>query len=510
MQKFALDHIKSFTHSNEIEIKPITVFVGKNSCGKSSLLRFPIVLAQTFKEDALTPLLLFGKFIDYGNYDDVVYRHKEQSIGFKLAFGPEAADYIRRRYRFQRNYTNTYFKAANKTKTIEIQVYIHKPGKKLLVQEIRLTVNGEELCSLCQEKNAFIFKFHQLYASETWKTHEIKITLSNIKFNKFIPKLDEYELLKQYLSDNKILKEGIADISEHGFMQDLLEYIEMNVCEEEQIKAKAVLHTTYIINGYFSGIQVCLENEADSISYIGPFRESPKRTYRDSESSVKDVGVYGENVSMILRQAAQSDRKLLQNVSTWLQKTMGYSLDIKDVGNGLYSLIICGNEESDNIIDVGFGISQVLPIVTQLFHTDTYEQRLYSSYRKYKKTVVFEQPEIHLHPAAQAQLADLFVNCVSSKSDVKRILIETHSEHLIRKLQVLAADPDVPISNDQIAIYYVDKDHNGDSYVTKMELNKNGQFEKTWPNGFFDKSYELTKMLLHANSKNRQQENQND
>ena len=72
MQKFALDHIKSFTHSNEIEIKPITVFVGKNSCGKSSLLRFPIVLAQTFKEDALTPLLLFGKFIDYGNYDVVV------------------------------------------------------------------------------------------------------------------------------------------------------------------------------------------------------------------------------------------------------------------------------------------------------------------------------------------------------------------------------------------------------------------------------------------------------
>ena len=290
---------------------------------------------------------------------------------------------------------------------------------------------------------------------------------SNIKFNKFIPKLDECELLKQYLSDNKILKEGIADISEHGFMQDLLEYIETNVCEEEQIKAKAVLHTTYIINGYFSGIQVCLENEADSISYIGPFRESPKRTYRDSESSVKDVGVYGENVSMILRQAAQSDHKLLENVSTWLQKTMGYSLDIKDVGNGLYSLIICGNEESDNIIDVGFGISQVLPIVTQLFHTDTYEQRLYSPYRKYKKTVVFEQPEIHLHPAAQAQMADLFVNCVSNKSDVKRILIETHSEHLIRKLQVLAADPDVPISNDQIAIYYVDKDHNGDSYVTK-------------------------------------------
>ncbi len=89
-------------------------------------------------------------------------------------------------------------------------------------------------------------------------------------------------------------------------------------------------------------------------------------------------------------------------------------------------------------------------------------------------------------------------------------MIETHSEHLIRKLKELVADPDVDISNDQVAIYYADKDEYGDSYVEKMDLDENGQFEKSWPKGFFDRSYELTKMLMQANSKVSHQEKKDD
>ena len=285
-------------------------------------------------------------------------------------------------------------------------------------------------------------------------------------------------------------------------MFDMMEYVENNVSTDKKNIARSLLQTVSIIALYFRGIQDYLRNEAEKTAYIGPFRENPKRTYRDSESNFNDVGVNGENTSMILRQAAQEDRKLLNNVSDWLYKTMGYSLSIKDVGNGLYSLFVCGNKETDNIIDVGYGISQVLPIVTQLYNENDYRRSPYTANTTKRRTVIFEQPEIHLHPAAQAQLADLFVECINDKKGaVNRILIETHSEHLIRKLQVLVADPDVKISDDQVAIYYVDKDEKGDSYVEKMKLCENGQFEKTWPTGFFDKSYELTKMLMKANSK---------
>ena len=76
------------------------------------------------------------------------------------------------------------------------------------------------------------------------------------------------------------------------------------------------------------------------------------------------------------------------------------------------------------------------------------------------------------------------------------ILIETHSEHLIRRLQSLVANPDNKFTKDDVAIYYVDMDKQGDSTVTKMEMNDSGQFLQKWPSGFFDKGYELSKELL--------------
>lgn len=506
MQKFALNHIKSFEQSKEVEIKPITVFVGKNSCGKSSLLRFPVVLAQTFREDALTPLLLFGNLIDYGNYDDVAYRHGTKPIGFRMTFGPELARLIRR---YHRRYAyNMDIKESFLIKNVEIEIDIDKPEKKLQVREIELYIEGKKLCTVNREKNGYAFTVHQIFSQETWENSETKITAVDMDFYKCIPLVHEEKLLERYLEEKGIYNENAESISEQkSFIFDMYEYIERMTRKEAQQDAKNFFRTVSIIASYFRGIREHLRNEAERVAYIGPFRENPKRTYRDSESNFNDVGVNGENTSMILRQAAQGDRKLLENVSEWLQKSMGYSLDITDVGSSLYSLVVCGNKETDNIMDVGYGISQVLPIVTQLYNKNAYSKNLSRVNASERKTLILEQPEIHLHPAAQAQLADLFVDCISEKRGVAdRILIETHSEHLIRKLQVLVADPDVRISADQVAIYYVDKDEKGDSYVEKMELGENGQFEKTWPAGFFDKSYELTKMLIEANNKVPHQE----
>ena len=105
-----------------------------------------------------------------------------------------------------------------------------------------------------------------------------------------------------------------------------------------------------------------------------------------------------------------------------------------------------------------------------------------------------------MHPAAQAELAHLLVNATNLNRS-RRIIVETHSEHLIRKLQVLIADPSVPIDNDQVAIFYVEKNKLGESFIEKMEIAENGQFKKRWPSGFFDKGFELSRELMVANSK---------
>ena len=180
---------------------------------------------------------------------------------------------------------------------------------------------------------------------------------------------------------------------------------------------------------------------------------------------------------------------------------MGYRLTIKDMGSSLFQIILVNDKGIEsNILDVGFGISQVLPIVTQVIKMAFVNNRRIMGKLIKGESIYMEQPELHLHPAAQADLADIFVNCILNKKNTC-LVIETHSEHLIRKLQVLVADKENDFSADMLKIYYVDKDENGAASVQEMKIMDNGKFEQKWPTGFFDKAHELSMELLKNSAK---------
>lgn len=147
VKSFKLENIKSFKNSGEIDLKPITIFVGKNSCGKSSLLRFPVLLAQTFKEDVIAPLLLFGNMIDYGNYDDIVNQHKEKPIAFEMEYGViELNRYI---YKSVMGVTRTAIKEVMQNyKKISLRTQIGKSNKRMVVQETELLLDEYSLCHI--------------------------------------------------------------------------------------------------------------------------------------------------------------------------------------------------------------------------------------------------------------------------------------------------------------------------------------------------------------------------
>lgn len=111
-------------------------------------------------------------------------------------------------------------------------------------------------------------------------------------------------------------------------------------------------------------------------------------------------------------------------------------------------------------------------------------------------TLFIEQPELHLHPKLQSQLAELFADTINKAKIEDSIFIETHSEHLIRKIQVLIANRE--IDRNKIGVYYFDNT-DGSIKVKKMEIEDNGFFKEPWPNGFFDDSYNLSKELLFPN-----------
>ncbi|MFN7266533.1 MAG: AAA family ATPase, partial [Bacteroidota bacterium] len=144
------------------------------------------------------------------------------------------------------------------------------------------------------------------------------------------------------------------------------------------------------------------------------------------------------------------------------------------------------------ITDVGFGISQVLPVLVQCFYVPA------------NSTILFEQPEIHLHPSVQAYLADVFIEAIHAHEDSKprhtQLIIESHSEHLIRRLQRKIAEEELKLED--VAIYFVDQ-KKGVSTIEALEIDEFGNI-LNWPDNFFgDDLEDLTAMALKGIERKR-------
>lgn len=503
MKSFRIKGIKAFQDSTNIEIKPITIFVGENSSGKSSLLRFIPVLAQTFQEDVITPLLFFGKMIDYGNYESVSYNSEGKSLEFEFVID----NFFNKSNLFRMMPLGLNLERKDLIRDIMkedliLNIKLLKFNKKINIEKFSVSKNsGDSIFSI-----SFIEKNKYKVDSQIFKGIE---TIKNvpIDFNKFIPRI-KYRFLDEIFE--KLILEKYEGIDIEKILN--FSYKKRRIRDEEGIesiltdKEKQAVEEVEKFEFQFEIIDRLLEyierychDYSSDITYIGPFRKDPERVYRESESIYKNVGVKGENTGFVLKQSYNEQNELLGKVSNWLSKSLDISLGIKEVyKNNLFEIVIKGNQSYEaNIIDVGYGISQVLPIISQIYKEKDQEEERYYRFkiRNGLKTFLVEQPELHLHPKAQAQLADLFVEkAIEDKNN--RIILETHSEHLIRKLQVLVADPKVEINKDDIAIYYVYRDKGEGAKVQQMFLNNKGQFSEEWPSGFFDKSSQLTDELL--------------
>lgn len=501
MKGFRLKGIKSFIDSEDIEIKPITIFVGENSSGKSSLLRFSSVLAQTFKEEVITPLLLFGKMIDYGNYDEVKNsKIKDENISFEINLGQLERREIKMASRIR-------YSAPEETQeylTKELRVGIELScERKIELKELNMYLDKEEILKITK----IIGNKYRIVSSVDIKGMNIIKSECELHLYKFLPWrldiLEEVEMLKLYEKYYEILKE------EHKTEESFVNYIyESRYIDSKNGYIYPELQNEYLrLERHLSILKILVEicrqkmiNYSEDLSYIGPFRSKPERNYREYESTYNTVGVNGENTYQILKQNYDNEDK---EVSKWLKEILGVELIIDEIeGSNLYKIMIKDELGTKaNLIDTGYGISQILPILTELLSKEQNSfirkrsimtSNLYR--RREGKTLIIEQPEIHLHPAAQSKLADLFLGFIKKGHN---LILETHSEHLIKKFQILVAEDNGFSSND-IAIYYVHKDRGEGAKIERLLLDENGRFLQEWPTGFFDQGYKLASELLRT------------
>lgn len=216
-----------------------------------------------------------------------------------------------------------------------------------------------------------------------------------------------------------------------------------------------------------------VRRQLDHIHYLGPWRQRSLREYALSESAAKVPGIDGQGFAELLIHAALSpvtqEHNLLAGVEHWLQRLqLAQGLDIKSSdGSRSCQLRLQRDGRLINLADAGIGVAYILPLLVMAHAAAA------------GSTVIVEEPEIHLHPLAQAVLADLFVEI--NKQRQVQFIVETHSEHLFRRLQTLVARQQ--LTTPELAIYHVEQQQ-GTAQLKELQLDEFGRVHN-WPSTLF-------------------------
>jgi predicted ATPase len=257
--------------------------------------------------------------------------------------------------------------------------------------------------------------------------------------------------------------------------------------------------------GFLSELVLSLEEMFQNIYYLGPLREYPHRTYVWAGERPRDVGQRGELAVPALLAADKQGKKigrgrgrpkqtLSERVAEWLRDLgLIHSFDVRPIAPNRKEYEVRVRQSPDaaevSITDVGFGVSQILPVLTLCYYAPKHS------------TLILEQPEIHLHPSVQAGLADVFIDAIRTRNI--QIILESHSEHLLRRLQRRIAEE--ALSPDQAALYFVSM-AGSSSRLEPLTLDPYGNITN-WPENFFgDEMGDLIAMTEAAMARQRKGE----
>ena len=227
-------------------------------------------------------------------------------------------------------------------------------------------------------------------------------------------------------------------------------------------------------------------------SYIAPARAEALRFYRTQGLQVNDIDAYGRNLAEFISSLTPS---ALQDYNKYTDKLLKIKVK-KENSPGHQSIVLESGNGKFNISDVGFGYSQMLPIVTKLWYYSYRPNRknAYIHTRDLGSVILMEQPELHLHPAYQAKLADAFIDYVNmgdrdedeifDDSDKKFLIFETHSEAIINRIGRRIREG--KLAADAVNVVIFEKTINNlNTTVRQTQFNDKGQL-KDWPIGFFE------------------------
>lgn len=434
LKRLKFENFKSWSEA-DLTCGKITGIFGTNSSGKTSLLQFILLMKQTKDAtDRATALEFNGDLVELGTFSDVVHAHDgSRSIGWTMEFDLDKPLSL---------------SAAISAETSEI-------------------ARGEGLSISAAVQGG---------SRSAPKTTSLGYTLDQATF-----------ALRQKNGPSSLF-ELTVDGAKGGFEPKRNQGRAWQLPSASRSYAFPDQARTYYQNSAFlSDLEKSYETELDRIFYLGPLREFPKRDYLWARSKPTDVGKQGERwIDAILAATVADVRLNLKKggrkipfqaiIAHWL-KHLGLieSFKVQEIGvnsNRWQALVRTKKYATEVLLtDVGFGISQVLPVITLL------------QYVPAGSTVLLEQPEIHLHPLAQAALADVLIQAATHRGI--QIILESHSEHLLLRLQRRVAEDEIAASD--VKLYFCDAPK-GVSELKKLDLDLFGNI-RNWPPQFMGDAF---------------------
>lgn len=512
---FKIQNFKAFGRDVEFRLAPITIVCGPNSSGKSSAIQSLRLMRQTFRSSDPFTLLLNGSDIDLGTPAlafhkgnrkhpfifewNMPARGASNFLGLRFEYRltedltPKAQSRKREEFQCSAVQFNLSFGDNPDHKTIRLVRRFPKKDGNMEIAGTSSGVSRKRRSVNYGVETAIDFEFADnnskvtfaAFALAYWErfisSSDLRKSLSGVESIVITPK-DILVGLKS-VSIRHFGGLLLATASRPPPINYLLEAKDDLMVLKERLVELAVWLAFYTLTDHTYSALIFS-------NHIAGLREEPQRFY----SIGRDVGDYrlgpkGENIADVIWEHEKSD----QRINRWLNLLeIDYRISLEAIDSiaGRFLTLKMTDKRNGYTVtlkEVGLGISQVLPILT-LILTDgpkTSRRDKKSIEWRPQRVRTIEQPELHLHPRLQANLADIFIE--ASQTSQTAWILETHSEALILRLQRRIREK--KLSPDSVAINYVQPGGSNGPSIKQIRLDSDGDFIDEWPEGFFEESF---------------------
>jgi len=499
IEKIFFKNFRVFDDDFEMTLKPITFLTGPNSSGKSSVLK-SILLLKSNTASSLQVLDFTGDKHNLGTFDNTINKKCSDedliSIGltttlnngspFSMSLYKEPVTTRRSVYYILRE------DAGESSETIKVLLHFRKNDRSGKLAKLELFVKDELkpiiILSLAQDDS---------------QQHELEINQNTLVKNSY---LNESFLNFRIVKDGKKIKtpkSNLNTLKKYSILSKFkLQEGNKEEFYDEPILIFSLLYKQFLIDTFKTNIdtknihsfflrqpirQILQDFSSilENTEYIEAVRANTKRIYtNDSQGTGFNELILDYNA----RDINDSNQKF---INKWLKKfEIADTILFENIEGVATTVYLIKDSKKIALADLGYGITQFLPILLKIALEYPIIPKEEPSV--VKKLILLEEPETNLHPKLQSLLADFFVDVI--KTFEVRLIIETHSEYLIRKMQILVGDN--LLKKEDSNIYYFCEGENSNERISEINFLENGAIDKEFGKGFYDEATNLKFELL--------------